>query len=236
MRILALESSAKAASAAVSDDGMLIAFNYLNNGLTHSTTLLPLAEKALDSCGMSAADADLIAVARGPGSFTGVRIGVAAAKGLMWAAQKPCCGVSTLEAMAWQAVHMEDYLICCVMDARRGQFYNALFTAENGRPSRRCPDRAIDVPTLASELKNCEKPLIVIGDGARLCYNKLTAEGIVCRVAPENIRWQSAYGVALAAAAAPTELWGEPEPVYMRLSQAERERAEKEAAKAGRDR
>jgi len=167
---------------------------------------------------------DLIAVARGPGSFTGVRIGVAAAKGLSWGLDKPCCGVSTLEAMAWQAAHLEGKLLCCCMDARRGQVYNALFRAEGESLQRLREDRAISLAELLADLP--EAP-VLLGDGAGITAKALEEAGMAYTLAPENVRIQSAWGVALAAARAPQEAWGEPEPVYLRLSQAERERLAK---------
>ena len=107
MKILALESSAVAASAALCEDEMLLGQTYLHTGLTHSQTLLPMAAGLLEQCGLKPQDLDLIAVAAGPGSFTGLRIGVAAAKGLAWAAELPCAGCSTLEAMAWSLARFQ---------------------------------------------------------------------------------------------------------------------------------
>lgn len=228
LRILALESSAKAASCAISENGRLLASFYQNNGLTHSRTLLPMAESLLASCKLTMADIDLVAVARGPGSFTGIRIGVAAAKGLMWGAEKPGVGVSTLEAMAWGCACMEGSVICAAMDARRNQIYNALFEIKGGVPVRLCEDRAIAVSELAVELKKSGKSVFVVGDGAELCYNILNGENVPCILAPENMRFQNACGVAMAAASVPGEAWGDIEPVYLRLSQAERERLERE--------
>lgn len=230
-RILALESSAKAASCAISEGGRLLASYYQNNGLTHSKTLLPMAESLLASCGLTMADIDLVAVAKGPGSFTGIRIGVAAAKGLMWGAEKPGAGVSTLEAMAWGCTCMEGSVICAAMDARRNQIYNALFEIKDGVPVRICEDRAIAIAELAEELKKSGKSVFIVGDGAELCYNNLNRENVPCTLAPENMRFQNACGVAMAAAAMSEDAWGDIEPVYLRLSQAERERLERENAK-----
>ncbi len=221
MKILALESSALAASAALWEDGKCVGLYLQNCGLTHSETLLPMAENLLKGCGLPLQAADLVAVARGPGSFTGVRIGVATAKGLSWGLDKPCCGVSTLEAMAWQGAHLEGKLLCCCMDARRGQVYNALFRAEGTGLRRLREDRAIALGELLPELT--EEP-VLLGDGAELTAKALTEAGLPFTLAPEPVRIQSAWGVALAAANAPREAWGEPEPVYLRLSQAERER------------
>jgi tRNA threonylcarbamoyladenosine biosynthesis protein TsaB len=221
MKILALESSALAASAALWADGRCVGLYLQNCGLTHSETLLPMAENLMKGTGVPLGDVDLIAVARGPGSFTGVRIGVATAKGLSWGLDKPCCGVSTLEAMAWQGAHWEGKLLCCCMDARRGQVYNALFRAEGAGLRRLSEDRAIALGELLPELT--EAP-VLLGDGAELTAKAMTEAGLPFLPAPEPLRIQSAWGVALAAANAPQEAWGEPEPVYLRLSQAERER------------
>ena len=130
-----------AASVAVSEDGALIAQSYQRSGLTHSRTLMPMCRDLLENCGLTLGEMDVVAVAAGPGSFTGLRIGVATAKGLAWPGDKPCAGVSTLEAMAWPLAHLEGDL-CAVMDARRHQVYNARFQAEGGRLLRLCPDRA----------------------------------------------------------------------------------------------
>lgn len=228
MRILALESSAIAASAALLTDGELTASVFQSAGLTHSTTLMPMCADMLAGCGLSVSDVDLIAVARGPGSFTGIRIGVAAARGLAWGAEKPCCGVSTLEAMAMPLAFMEGAVICCTMDARRSQVYNALFSAEGGRLVRLAPDRAISLEQLGGELKNTEKRVIIVGDGAKLCYNALRPVSDRLMLAPAPLLLQSAYGVALAAADA--ERRSEPVPNYLRKSQAEREREARLAA------
>lgn len=157
MLILALESSAKAASAALCRDGVLIAQSQQCSGLTHSCTLLPMAEQMLKDTNIALSDVDAIAVARGPGSFTGIRIGVSTAKGLAWGAQKPAIGVSTLEAMAYHGVAAgEGALVCAAMDARRSQIYNALFEIRDGKPRRLCQDRAISLAELGAELKNAE--------------------------------------------------------------------------------
>ena len=131
MKLLALESSAKAASCAVLEDGGVIASAWQATGLTHSRTLLPMVEDMLRNSGLAAGEMDALAVAAGPGSFTGLRIGIATVKGLAWAADKPCVPVSTLEAMAWPLAHMEGTVVCA-MDARRQQIYNAVFRAGGG--------------------------------------------------------------------------------------------------------
>ena len=225
MLILGLESSAKAASAALCRDGEVRGLYTQCSGLTHSRTLLPMVEDLLKNTETQLADVDAVAVARGPGSFTGIRIGVAAAKGLCWGAQKPAIGVSTLAAMAWNGIAAgEGTLVCCCMDARRQQVYNALFEIKDGKPARLVPDRAISVEELAAELEKCEKRVFLVGDGARLCYNRLGELGIASVLAPEPVLQQSAYGVCRAAELETAAPASELLPVYLRLSQAERER------------
>ena len=229
MLILALESSAKAASAALARDGALLELAFRNDGLTHSRTLLPMAEEVLAHCGVPLRDVDAVAVSRGPGSFTGIRIGVSTVKGLCWGADKPAIGVSTLEAMAWNAVGAapEESVVCCAMDARRSQVYNALFTVAGGAPERLTPDRAIGLPELAAELALTEKNIFVLGDGAELCYTYLMEQALPATLAPEDVRLQNAWGVCRAAAEKTPESAAALLPAYLRLSQAERERLER---------
>ena len=230
MKIIALESSAVTASVAVCEDEVLLAQSFQNSGLTHSATLMPMAVDLLKNAGLTLEEMDVVAVAAGPGSFTGVRIGVAAAKGLAWPGDKPCAPCSTLESMAWQVAHMEGE-ICAVMDARRNQVYNAVFAAEGGQLTRLTPDRAIALSQLAEELQNDPRPKLVVGDGAALCSGFLSEAGIPCRMAPAQLVMQNAVGVALAAeemaARGETVSARDLVPVYLRLSQAERERLAK---------
>lgn len=226
MLILAFESSAKPASAALVKDGQLLSQYTQCSALTHSRTLLPMAEDMLKNAELRLSDVDLIAVAHGPGSFTGIRIGVSTVKGLAWAAEKPCVGVSTLEAMAWHGLAVGGY-ICPVMDARRSQVYNALFKIENGRPVRMTEDRPIALDELSKEVTALNAPVFLVGDGAALCFEYFTAHGVPCVVAPDNLRWQDAWGVAMAAADKTPGNADELLPVYLRLSQAERERQER---------
>jgi len=229
MKILALETSAKAASCAVLSEGVPIASAWQCTGLTHSRTLLPMVEDMLRSSEQRLADMDAIAVAAGPGSFTGLRIGIAAVKGLAWAADKPCIPVSTLWAMACPLAHL-DGVIACAMDARRRQLYHAAFRAGRGGLERLRPDQAISMEEAADGISGFDGPLTVVGDGAELFGGYLAAHDIPFRLAPAHLRMQSAVGVGLAAAE--LGLGGavtaqELAPVYLRLSQAERERLER---------
>ena len=227
MRILAIESSAKAASAALVEDGKLIAQNMQYAGLTHSATLLPMTHSLLDGLGMKIADIDKIAVAGGPGSFTGIRIGVATAKGLAMGADKPLVGVSTLEAMAHQAKHYSGRIICPVMDARRAQVYNALFTVKDGELIRQEADRAVAIETLFAD-SGKDEAYILVGDGAMLCRAWLKERGRSVNILPEHLVRQTAWGVAMAALDRPGGSVHEVNPHYIRPSQAERERQERE--------
>ena len=229
--ILAFETSAKAASVALLSEDTLLGESYQNTGLTHSQTLLSMAEDLLAACGKTVADVTAVAVAAGPGSFTGVRIGVAAAKGFAWGRELPCYGVSTLEAMALQLGVWQGYVVP-TMDARRSQTYTALFRAEGGKLTRLAEDQAISFEELGNLLKNREEPIFLVGDGVVLCYNTLkeAVPGLV--LPPEHRRHQRAAGVALAAKQMMER--GEPgdgaslTPNYLRLSQAERERLARE--------
>ena len=223
MLTLAFESSAKAASVALCQDGSLLSQSLQCTGLTHSRTLLPMAEDLLKNTGYTMADIDIFAVARGPGSFTGIRIGVSAVKGLSWAAGKPCIGVSTLAAMAWNGISAGG-LICAVMDARRFEVYQAFFRIEEGRPVRLCPDRAISLEILAEELTASSDVPFLVGDGAVLADEYLRKCGLQTRLAPEPLRFQNAWGVAMEAEGKPPGSSQDLLPVYLRLSQAERER------------
>lgn len=233
MKILALESSAKAASCAVLADGIPLATAWQATGLTHSRTLLPMVQDMLHSSELELSDMDAIAIAAGPGSFTGLRIGLASVKGLSWAADKPCIGVSTLEGMAHPLRHM-DGIIVCAMDARRSQIYNAVFLAENGTLTRLREDRAISLEETAADIRGFDGPITIVGDGAVLCYEYFIEAGIACALAPAHLRQQSALGVAMAAEAMGMDSAVSAQdlaPVYLRLSQAERERLARENAK-----
>lgn len=230
MKILAFETSAKAASVALTQEGKLLGECYQNTGLTHSQTLMVMAQDLLQQCGVAISQLDAVAVAKGPGSFTGVRIGVAAAKGLAWGAELPCIGVSTLSAMAVGLGAWQGY-VCPVMDARRSQVYNALFHVDCGKYTRIREDQAISLQELGEDVKNLSQPIFLVGDGSVLCYNALLEAVPALVLPPEHRMHQRAVGVALEAqrmmheGAIPPA--AELVPNYLRLSQAERERNER---------
>ena len=234
MLTLAFETSAKAASVALTENGKLLGESYQNTGLTHSQTLMVMAEDLLKQCGKTVADITSVAVAEGPGSFTGVRIGVAAAKGFAWGKELPCFGISTLEAMAVSLGAYEGH-ICACMDARRNQVYNALFLADSGKLERVTDDRAIALADLKTELEHIDGPIFLVGDGANLTYKTLSGDIPNLILPPEHRLHQRAVGVALLAEKQQTA--GDSgdanglSPNYLRLSQAERERMEKEKNK-----
>ena len=234
MLTLAFETSAKAASVALTENSKLLGESYQNTGLTHSQTLMVMAEDLLKQCGKTVADITAVAVAEGPGSFTGVRIGVAAAKGFAWGKALPCYGISTLEAMAVSLGAYEGH-ICACMDARRNQVYNALFLADSGKLERVTEDRAIALADLKTELEHIDGPIFLVGDGANLTFKTLSGDIPNLILPPEHRLHQRAVGVALLAEKQQTA--GDSgdanalNPNYLRLSQAERERLEKENKK-----
>lgn len=215
--LLSMDSSAVTASVTLTDGDEIIKSEFVNSGLTHSETLLPMIARVMD--GHKYSELDGIAITAGPGSFTGVRIGVATVKGLAFNDDIPCYSVSTLEAIAYNFVD-ENAVVCAVMDARRMQFYNALFRVQNGKVERLCDDRAISIEDLRNELKQYDK-VIIAGDGANLCFRNIELEN--CSLADDDKMYQNAVGVAKAAknknAISPKALM----PVYLRQSQAERE-------------
>ncbi len=230
--ILSIESSAKSAGAALMHEGRLLAESFINVGLTHSQTLMKMVEDMLCTAGIEKSEIDRFAVSAGPGSFTGIRIGVAAVKGMALAAEKPCVAVPTLLALAHMASGMENAIVVPAMDARREQVYAALFTAENAEISRICPDMAVPVTELlelcrneleAQPNKNPQKSFIYfVGDGAELCYNicKMNFPDMICRIAPPMMRYQRAAAVAAAAETLPDITAETLIPVYLRESSA----------------
>ena len=221
--ILGIDSSAVSAGCALVEGGKIVAEQFLNTRHTHSETLLPMISAMLKSAQVTLSDVDKIAVSAGPGSFTGLRIGISCVKGLCDAAHKPCVPVSTLEAIAYNFPHI-DGIVCACMDARRKQVYNALFKSENGVITRLCEDRAIAAADLSAELENLDGKVILAGDGAELMH-AFTEEKYV--LAPPALRFQRGSGVCFAAQNAPEIAPAALMPSYLRLPQAERERMAK---------
>ncbi len=230
MKILSLDSTAIVSTVAICENEKLLAQFSINNGNTHSETLLPMIEASLKVLKLTVDDIDLFACSAGPGSFTGVRIGAATIKGLAFNKNKPCAPVSSLDALAHNLLYA-DGIVCPVMNARRGQLYNALFLCENGRLTRLCEDRLISVYDLEEELESkfANKKIYLCGDGYDI------AKGAFTKISTENTplihQYQSAYSVALCALEASREelLTTDIElsPIYLRASQAERERLER---------
>ncbi len=228
MKILALDSTATAASVAVCDDTRLLAEYTVQNGNTHSETLLPMIEFALGTLSLEVSDIDIFACSCGPGSFTGVRIGAATVKGLAFSTGKPCIGVSTLEALAYNLIGYEG-LICPVMNARRSQVYTALFSCDRKKITRLLPDSAILISELDELLEKEGREVMLCGDGYDITLSE-SQYGKILQV-PERQRIQSAYSVACVA----LEKYNSGEFVsdnelvatYLRPCQAERELAEK---------
>jgi len=228
MKILAIDSTATSAAVAVCDDERLLAEYTLNNGNTHSETLLPMVETLLGSLELGVEDLDLFAVSEGPGSFTGVRIGVATIKGLAFGRSTPCVGVSTLEALAYNLISCGG-LICPVMNARRAQVYTALFSSDGKTLTRLWEDRAMAISELDEALAELGQSVRFCGDGYEMTIPALkkTEALTVC----ERLRYQSGYSVAQIARnmAEQGEVLTDVTlaPTYLRLPQAERERLEK---------
>lgn len=234
MLILSVDSSASPASVCLYEDGKVIADYYLNTGFTHSQTLMAMTESVLKISGKTSEDIGVYAVNSGPGSFTGVRIGVSAVKGMAFAGDKPCVEVSTLESMAYN-FRGNHALVCACMDARRHQVYNAVFHVNGGGIERLTEDRAISVDDLLRELGSVNGEIILVGDGAELVFSSTDNPRIT--LAPPHLRYQRAVCTAMAAeekfnrgeVVSPAALM----PRYLRLSQAERERSAKLSEKEG---
>ncbi|MGN0974776.1 MAG: tRNA (adenosine(37)-N6)-threonylcarbamoyltransferase complex dimerization subunit type 1 TsaB [Gemmiger sp.] len=234
MTVFGVDTAGRTASVAIIRDDELIYETFCNTGLTHSETLLPMVDGSLKACGLTCADVDVWGVTAGPGSFTGLRIGLAAVKGLAFARNTPCAGVSTLEALA--RCYTGAGTVIPALDARRGQVYWAAFDLESH--ARLASDDAAPADCIAEFLPTCKKPVFFVGDGAALCYNKFGQQpGVLA--CPPALRCTRGAGVALAAldyvesgrCVPPAQLL----PSYHRLSQAERERAEREAARTGQE-
>lgn len=229
MNILAVDTSALTATVAVFKNGVSIFENNITNALTHSETLMPMIDYALKSVALSPSDIDLYAVSNGPGSFTGIRIGVSAIKALAYAVDKPVIGISTLHALAANLACIETMPICPIMDARRNQVYNALYSFDGGKATELVSPRALSIDELCSSISS---PVIFVGDGVDVYRDKIVELcGTNARFAPPHMRYQKAASVAFAASLADKSAYLSPEAldvVYLRKSQAEREREERE--------
>ncbi len=229
MKIMAVECSATPCSVAVLEDNKVLASGFVNVKLTHSQTLMPMVEAMLEASLTDIKDIEGFAVSEGPGSFTGIRIGISAVKGMAAANNLPCVGVSTLRAMAENYIDT-DCVVCAVMDARCSQVYNALFDISDGVITRLCEDRALMCDELSEEVKklskNGGKRVIIVGDGTDVFYPFVESLSGVSK-ARENSRYQNAVGVGMAAVADfinnNTVDSQSLLPVYLRLPQAERE-------------
>ncbi len=224
MKILGIDSSARSASVAVTDGEKVLGCFYTNTGLTHSQTLMPMIESLLKNANVSLDEIDLIAVNKGPGSFTGIRIGVAAAKGMADVKKIPVYGASTLGSMAYNLIDT-DCVVCCAMDARCNQVYNAFFDITDGKITRLTPDNADSIDNVTENLKKYKKIKFFVGDGAEICYNSLKNVDDV-HIASQNHRYQSAIGVCFEAMNAPQDQYIDSAllvPEYLRLPQAQRE-------------
>lgn len=224
MKILAVDSSAKSASVAVCEDGRLISECFVNASLTHSRTLMPMVDNALTQADMNIKDIDAFCVNVGPGSFTGIRIGVAAVKGLALAENKLCAGVSTLESMAYNFAD-DNCIVCAAMDARCNQVYTALFRCDGEKVERICEDKAISIDELCDELAAYDEKIYLAGDGAEICMKSFGDKLANVYLSGENRRYQRAFGTALAAENNKEQFTDSAllAPVYLRLPQAERE-------------
>lgn len=226
MKILAVDTSATAASVAVAEENKLIGEFSINTALTHSQTLIPMMDELLKNIGLSVNDIDAVAVNAGPGSFTGVRIGVAAVKGIAFPNNLPCVSISTLESMVYNMLG-NDCIVCSVMDARCSQVYNALFRVNGCTVVRMTDDRALSLTDLKLKLMNINEKVVLVGDGAVLCSDFLDSELENVTLSPFNNRIQTASSVAYAAFEkinkGETLTADEIMPVYLRLPQAQRE-------------
>ncbi len=237
MRILALESSGLVASVAIVEEEQTIAEYTMNYKKTHSQTLLPMLDEIVKMTEMDLHTIDAIAISGGPGSFTGLRIGSATAKGLGLALEKPLIHVPTLEGLAYNLC-ISSALICPIMDARRNQVYTGIYRFEDGKMQVVREQTAIDVGELADYVNGLGEAVTFLGDGVPVYKEQLQEKlSVPYTFAPANMNRQRAASVGLLGIRylkeGKIETAAEHQPEYLRVSQAERERAEKEKAKAG---
>lgn len=234
MKVLAFDSCAKAASVAVTDGTRLLGEYTIDNGLTQSELLLPMAENLLKSLGLSVGDIDLFGVSTGPGSFTGVRIGTALVKGLAFGSDKPTSPVSTIEALAENLSGIDGIVVPC-MDARRNQVYCGIFESGKDGITRLTEDMALPIDELYNKLAEyAERKIYIVGDGYLGARNRLLELGLAVEATPEGLIRESAYSVARVALRMFEDGRSIPErelaPTYLRMPQAERERLERLSA------
>ncbi len=229
MLVFGIDTCCNAATAAIADDERLVAQTVINMGRTHSQIMMPSVEEMFKACEIDPCEIDAYAAAVGPGSFTGVRIGVATAKGLAQAAKKPCVAVSTLEALAYSAKHF-DGIAAPILDARREQVYNALFDCKKGKMTRLTNDRALALSELLDELGTQARDVIFMGDGIFVFEQEIKkALGDRAFFAPTTLNMN--LGGAVAALGLEKLKHGDTTeyrklvPSYVRLSQAERDLA-----------
>ena len=237
MLICAVDSSAKAVSVAVVKDGLILGESFVDIPQTHSETLMPMLSGLLELIGISVSEIQGFAVTVGPGSFTGIRIGIACVKGLAFPFDTPCFPVSTLETIAQGGIVLEGRTIGAVMDARRNQVYHARFLVKNGVLVRQCPDEAISIEELCGNYRSLGAEPFLLGDGSLLCHRYFQEQGVKADLGTPTVRYQRAANAGILAEQnwqttipklSPQDLV----PVYLRPSQAERERAEREAHSA----
>lgn len=231
MKILGIDSSGIVASAAIADEKNIIAEFTVNNKQTHSQTLLPMIDMVVKMSGVKLEEVDAIAVAAGPGSFTGLRIGSSTAKGLGLALKKPIVPIPTLDGLAYRLA-ATDGIICPIMDARRNQVYTAIYRMEDGELRRLSEQKAVDIHEIMEELEEYGEKVTFLGDGVDVHRQTIEAEFKgKCYFAPEHMAKQSAGAVAALGIVyfgqGKTETAAEHKPIYLRKSQAEREREEK---------
>ena len=234
MLILGIDTSAAPCCAAIydSEKDIVLAQTVINNKLTHSVTLMPIVEDIIKNSGIAVSDIDLFAVSAGPGSFTGLRIGISAVKGMAFANNKPCAEVTTNEAMAYNLTAL-DCIVCGAVDARCNQVFDALFKVEKGVVTRLTEEgchKAEELARILSDYK--DEDIVLVGDGAELLLSECEKGGLTnVRLAPSHLRYQTGAGVCLAAV---EKAQVKPEalmPMYLKLPQAQRELMAKQGIK-----
>lgn len=197
IKILSVDTCLNSCSVAVSCGESLVSEIFLNTGLTHSETLMTTIKSTLFSANLKPEDIDVFGVTNGPGSFTGIRIGMATVKGMAIAFDKPCIAVSSLFALALK-VSFTDAIVCSCIDARNNQIYNAIFESNSGKIKRVTKNRAIYIDDFIKEIRGIDRKIIFVGDAAKMCYNtardNLKAANLL--LPPEDFHYIRASNVA----------------------------------------